>query len=130
RLAAVSVLRRYTACGPCWWSARARKAGRTHVSARAGLTALRAASALAPQAAVPLARAAERTDGWQLLLDLVPHRLAGLEDERARARLLEEAAGIAEERADDPARAFEWLCQALPLAGENLALEREVLRLA
>ena len=44
--------------------------------------------------------------------------------------MLEEAAAIAEERAGDGARAFQWLCEALPLAGGSLALEREVLRLA
>jgi hypothetical protein len=111
------------------WYARALEVEPAHEGARAGLTALLAVAASAPLAAAPLARAAERTDGWQLRLDLVPHRLAALETDAARARLLEEAAGIAEERAGDRARAFEWLCQALPLAGENLALVREVLRL-
>jgi hypothetical protein len=111
------------------WYARALEVEPAHEGARAGLTAL-LAEAAAPLAAAALARAAERTDGWQLLLDLVPHRLAALETDGARARLLQEAAGIAEERAGDRARAFEWLCQALPRAGENLALVREVLRLA
>ncbi len=122
-------LRLDDAPGAIGWYARALEVEPAHQGARAGLTSLLTDAALAPQAAVPLARAAERTDGWQLLLDLVPHRLAGLPDGRARARLLEEAAGLAEERAGDGARAFEWLCQALPLAGENLALAREVLRL-
>jgi tetratricopeptide (TPR) repeat protein len=123
-------LRLDDAPGAIGWYARALEVEPAHQAARAGLTALLTDAALAPQATVPLARAAERTDGWQLLLDLVPHRLAGLKDGRARARLLEEAAGLAEEQAGDRARAFEWLCQALPLAGENLALAREVLRLA
>jgi thioredoxin-like negative regulator of GroEL len=116
--------------GAIGWYGRALEVEPAHEAARAGLSALLANAALAPLAAEPLARAAERTDGWQLLLDLVPYRLAALETGRARARLLEEAAAIAEERAGDRRRAFEWLCQALPSAGENLALVREVLRLA
>ena len=123
-------LRLDDARGAIGWYGRALEVEPAHEAARAGLTALLTDAALAPAAAAPLARAAERTDGWQLLLDLVPHRLAAVENGGARARLLEEAAGIAEERAGDRARAFEWLCQALPLAGENLALVREVLRLA
>jgi tetratricopeptide (TPR) repeat protein len=101
-----------------------------HEAARAGLVALLADATLAPAAAAYLARAAERTDSWQLLLDLVPHRLVGLADAGARVRLLEEGAARAEERASDRERAFAWLCEALPLAGGSLALEREVLRLA
>ncbi len=116
--------------GAIGWYAQALEVEPAHPAARAGLSALLSDATLAPLAAAPLARAAERTDGWQLLLDLVPHRLAALENGGARARLLEEAAAIAEERAGDRARAFEWLCQALPLAGENLALGREILRLA
>jgi hypothetical protein len=112
------------------WYGQALEVEPAHEGARAGLSALITNAALAPLAAEPLARAAERTDGWQLLLDLVPHRLAALQTGRGRARLLEESAAIAEERAGDRRRAFEWLCQALPLAGENLALVREVLRLA
>ena len=123
-------LRLEDARGAIGWYACALEVEPAHQAARAGLTALLTETTLAPQAAAPLARAAERTDGWQLLLELVPHRLAALENASARARLLEEAAAIAEERAGDRARAFEWLCQALPLAGENLALCREVLRLA
>ncbi|HSY40585.1 MAG TPA: tetratricopeptide repeat protein, partial [Polyangia bacterium] len=123
-------LRLEDARGAIGWYACALEVEPAHQLARAGLTALLTDATLAPVAAPPLARAAERTDGWQLLLDLVPHRLATLDNGGARARLLEEAAAIAEERAGDRARAFEWLCQAFPLAGENLALGREVLRLA
>jgi thioredoxin-like negative regulator of GroEL len=118
------------ASGAIAWYGRALEVEPAHEAARAGLTALLAERDLAPAAAAPLARAAERTDSWQLLLELVPHRLAALEAPAARARLLEEAAAIAEERAGDGARAFQWLCEALPLAGGSLALEREVLRLA
>ena len=58
------------------------------------------------------------------------HRVAALEPGSARARFLVESAAVAEERARDPMRAFEWSCQALPQAGQDLTLVREVLRLA
>ena len=77
-----------------------------------------------------LAAAAEKTDSWQLLLDLVPLRLAGASDPKARARILEDAAACAETRAGDHKRALAWLCEALPLAGTSARLEHEVLRLA
>jgi tetratricopeptide (TPR) repeat protein len=112
------------------WYGRALEVEPAHEAARAGLVARLADAELAPRAAASLAAAAERTDSWQLLLELVPHRLAGLTGAAARARLLEEAAALAEERAGDPQRAFAWLCEALPQAGGSLALEREVLRLA
>jgi tetratricopeptide (TPR) repeat protein len=112
------------------WYGRALEVEPAHEAARAGLVALLGEPALASVAAASLARAAERTDSWELLLDLLPHRLVGLEDAGTRVRLLEEGAARAEERAGDPARAFEWLCEALPQAGGSLALERAVLRLA
>jgi len=72
--------------GAIEWYGRALEVEPAHEAARAGLTALLADAALAPLAAEPLARAAERTDAWQLLLDLVTHRQA--EPATARARLL------------------------------------------
>ena len=86
--------------------------------------------AVAPAAAQRLAAAAARTDSWQLLLDLVPLRLAAASDAGERARILEDAATCAEARAGDQKRALAWLCAALPLAGANAKLERELLRLA
>jgi tetratricopeptide (TPR) repeat protein len=101
-----------------------------HAEGRAGLLALLSDPACAVRAAAPLARAAERTDSWQLLLDLLPHRVAGEADPARRVRLFEEAALMAEGRAGDAARALPWLCQALPLAPGDLHLCRELLRLA
>src|SRR6185503_12889492 len=77
-----------------------------------------------------LTAAAEATDSWQLVLDLVLARLAGVVDPRERARILEDAAVRAETRAGDGKRALAWLCEALPLAGATARLEREILRLA
>jgi tetratricopeptide (TPR) repeat protein len=130
RLAAAFGARLGNAPAAVEWFGRALEVEPAHEAARAGLVAMLAEQALAPAAAASLARAAEHTDSWELLLDLLPHRLVGLQDAGARVRLLEEGAARAEERAGDPARAFGWLCEALPLAGGSLALEREVLRLA
>jgi tetratricopeptide (TPR) repeat protein len=130
RLAAALGARRGDLAGAVEWYGRALDVEPAHEDARAGLLALVADERHGARAASLLARAAEHTGSWQLLLDLVPHRLVGLTGAAARARFLEEAAALAEERANDRARAFEWLCEALPLAGGSLALEREVLRLA
>jgi tetratricopeptide repeat protein len=112
------------------WYGRALDVDPAHERARAGLQALLADEAIAPAAARRLAAAAEKTDSWQLLLDLVPQRLAGVSDAKAKARILEDAAACAETRAGDQKRALAWLCEALPLAGTSARLEQEVLRLA
>ncbi len=116
--------------GAITWYGRALEVDPGQARAREGLSALLADAARAPAAADVLARAASRTDSWELLLDLLPHRLAGTADPIERVRLLQEAAVRAEVRAGDKARAFEWLCQALPLAATDLRLAGEVLRLA
>jgi tetratricopeptide (TPR) repeat protein len=111
------------------WYGRALDVDPAHAAARAGLEALLAEPSIAPDAARRLAAAAEKTDSWQLLLDLVPLRLAAA-DAGERARILEDAAASAEQRAGDQKRALAWLCQAMPLAGQSARLENEVLRLA
>jgi tetratricopeptide (TPR) repeat protein len=112
------------------WYGRALDVDPAHTAARAGLQALLADASVATEAARRLAAAATRTDSWQLLLDLVPLRLAGMADPAERARLLEDAAVCAETRAGDQKRALAWLCEALPLAGTSARLEQELLRLA
>ena len=115
------------------WYGRALDVDPAHEGARGGLQALlkdAAIASVAHAAARRLAAAAEKTDSWQLLLDLVPMRLAGASDPKARARILEDAAVCAETRAGDHKRALAWLCEALPLAGTSARLEQEVLRLA
>jgi tetratricopeptide (TPR) repeat protein len=130
RLADAHRLELGDAPGAVGWYGRALDVDPGHERARAGLGALLADASVASGAAAQLAAAAEKTDGWQLLLDLVPARLAGAADQAARARILEEAAARAERRAGDAPRALAWLCEALPLAGPSARLEREVLRLA
>jgi tetratricopeptide (TPR) repeat protein len=102
----------------------------SHPEARAGLSALLADPGLASAAAEVLAAAAERTDSWELLLEVLPHRLAGIAEAPRRVRLLVEAAARAEARASDPKRAFTCIAQALPQAGADVHLRGELLRLA
>ena len=130
RLADAHRLELGDAPGAVAWYGRALDVDAAHEQARAGLRSLLADPSVAPAAAERLAAAAETTDGWQLLLDLLPARLAGTVDPAARARLFEEAAARAETSAGDPKRALGWLCEALPLVGPSARLEREVLRLA
>jgi hypothetical protein len=111
------------------WYGRALDVDPAHEAARAGLEALLEDPSIAPEAARRLAAAAANTDSWQLVLDLVPLRLAAA-DPGERARILEDAAAAAEQRAGDPRRALAWLCEALPLAGASARLENEMLRLA
>ena len=130
RLADAHRLKRGDAPAAVEWYGRALAVDPAHQAARAGLRALLAEPSTAPEAARRLAAAADATDDWQLLLDLVPLRVAAATDPRAKARILEDAAACAETRAGDPARALTWLCEALPLAGASARLEREVVRLA
>jgi tetratricopeptide (TPR) repeat protein len=106
------------------WYRRSLDADPALERARSGLAALLGDPALAPAAAEVLAHAAEKTASWALMLDVLPHRLVHATPER-KVALLVQAAGHG-----DPARAFEWLCQALPLAPAAPELEAEVLRLA
>ncbi len=70
------------------WYGRALDVDPAHEGARGGLQALarRTHRSHDRAAARRLAAAAEKTDSWQLLLDLVPLRLAGASDAKARAR--------------------------------------------
>jgi len=130
RLADAQRLRLGDARAAVDWYSRALDVDPAHEGARAGLQALLADTSVAADAARRLTAAATRTDSWQLLLDLVPLRLAGAADRGERARILEDAAACADTRAGDQKRALAWLCEALPLAGASARLEHEVLRLA
>ena len=130
RLADAHRLRLNDAPAAVEWYGRALDVDPAHEGARTGLTALLADASVAPDAARRLAAAAVKTDSWQLLLDLVPLRLAGAADAGERARILEDAAASADTRAGDQKRALAWLCEALPLVGASARLEHELLRLA
>ncbi len=130
RLADAQRLQLADAAAAVEWYGRALDVDPAHGAARAGLLALTKDGEVGARAATRLAAAADATDDWQLALDLVPARLAGVEDPRERAWILERAAARAEARAGDAKRALAWLCEALPLAGASARLEREVMRLA
>ena len=130
RLADAHRLRLGDAPAAVTWYGRAVDIDPAHEAARSGLQALLADEAVANDAARVLAGAAAKTDSWQLLLDLVPLRLAGAPDPAAKARILEDAAAAAEARGGDQQRALAWLCAALPLAGTSARLEHEMWRLA
>jgi tetratricopeptide (TPR) repeat protein len=130
RLADAHRLRLQDAQAALQWYGRALDVDPAHEVARAGLQALLANPGVASAAARTLAAAAEKTDSWQLLLDLVPQQVKGAADAGEKARLLEDAAARAEARAQDQTRALAWLCEALPLAGGSARLEHEVMRLA
>jgi tetratricopeptide (TPR) repeat protein len=112
------------------WYARAQAVDPTLTGARGGLTALLADAACRPAAVEALVRALQAADDSAALLVLLPHRLAVAADDRARARLLAEAAHLAETRTDSAEEALAHLCAALRLAPDDGHLEAEIVRLA
>ena len=104
------------------WYGRALDVDPAHEGARAGLQALLAEPSVAPAAARRLARPPpRRPTRWQLLLDLVPLRLAARPTPGERARILEDAAACAEARAGDQTRALAWLCAGAAARGRERA---------
>ncbi|MCB9569212.1 MAG: tetratricopeptide repeat protein [Myxococcales bacterium] len=71
-----------------------------------------------------------RTDEWGGVLDLVEHRLELAPDDHTRARILGEAAHLAETRGEDPVGAREMLARALVLDPGDVTREHELTRLA
>lgn len=112
------------------WYARALDIDPTLTGSRDGLAALLTDAACRPVAVAALVRALQAADDWAALLALLPHRLAVAADDRARARLLAEAAHLAEMRADRAEEALPHLCAALRLAPDDGHLESEIMRLA
>ena len=112
------------------WYARALEVEPKAAGARDGLAALLTDAACRPAAVEALLRALQSSDDWAALLGLLPHRLALAADDRARARLLAEAAHLAETRADRAEEALAHLCAALRLAPDEGHLETEIMRLA
>jgi golgin subfamily B member 1 len=105
--------------------------------ARAGVGALLTEPAHRPAAANALMRAYAATDEWQLTLALTEHRLASIsggDDDfpaaPARARILREAAQLAERRGMDKETAFRFLARAFVETPSDAALESELTRLA
>ena len=112
------------------WYARALAIDPTLAVARDGLAALLDDATCRPAAVEALGRALQTADDWAALLGLLPHRLELAADDRARARLLAEAAQLAETRAGRAEEALAHLCGALHLAPDDGHLEAEIFRLA
>jgi golgin subfamily B member 1 len=70
------------------------------------------------------------TDAWRPVLDLTEHRLLAARTDAVRVRVLQEAAQLAEHRANDTGAAYELVCRAFELAPSNLGLEDQLFRLA
>jgi len=103
-----------------------------HEGARAGLTKLLSTATGATRAAAVegLADAAFRTDDVNALLALLPHRIEAASSERAKVRLLRDAAKLEEERVGDAGRAFASMARAFAIDPEDESAEAELDRLA
>ncbi len=110
--------------------ARAIAADRARADARRGLCMLLEDDSVRAQAADVLAGAYASSDDVTELLGLLPHRLFGATDPSERARLLRQAAQLEEQRQDNPAQAFAFLCEALAQEPSNSAVDAELFRLA
>ncbi len=77
-----------------------------------------------------LAKAYELTDDWAAILELLDARLDLALGDDVRVELLREAAELSENRAQDPAAAFDAIRRAVPLSPASRELEAELTRLA
>jgi tetratricopeptide (TPR) repeat protein len=109
--------------------ARALQVDPTHVKARAGAQALLTVDSCRAVVAEALALAAEQTGDWGTVVALLEARLAGAIGDLVKVRLLCEAAVLIERRGEDPAAALALYARALPLAPDDGAIERDLLRL-
>jgi len=98
--------------------------------AREGLEALAEDEAHTAAATRALVNAYRATEDWRALIALTDVRLRVTEDTGERARILREAARLAEQHLEEPAVALAHLAQALPLDPNNPATVDELLRLA
>jgi predicted Zn-dependent protease len=89
-----------------------------------------AALRLAPKVLAILIDAYRRTDSWQRILELTDHRLKFAQDDAERVTVLREVARIAEERANDPALAFEAMRKAFVAGRGDDGIAEELMRLA
>jgi tetratricopeptide (TPR) repeat protein len=100
-----------------------------HAGAREGLRALMDHPDARAAAVEGLAEAAMRTEDHDALLGLLEHRLAAAPGDRARVRLLREAAEIEERHRGDAAAALRAMRRAFLLMPEDEGLEAELMRL-
>lgn len=109
---------------------RALQADPSHAAARTGLAVLCDNEAVVADAVEALAGSYRDTDEWQPLLSLLERRFGAAKDDLKRVELLQEAAKLQEERAEDAAGALGSVRRALALAPADQRLEAELLRLA
>ena len=95
-----------------------------------GQHALIADERCAAVAVASLADAYRETGEWRKLLELLDARLAVEIAPAARAKLLSEAAGLYEQRAEDPKTALTCLRRAFAYAPDDRGTEKEIRRLA
>jgi golgin subfamily B member 1 len=113
--------------------ARALAANSRNAEARAGLLLLADETSepdLRAPAVAALLGALRASDDWQGVLELLPQRLLAADSDAGKLAVLLEAAHISEQRAFDPAKAFEAMRQAFVIAPGDEGVEREVTRLA
>jgi tetratricopeptide (TPR) repeat protein len=130
RLGEVCRIKLGDAPGAIKWYSRALAVQPEALSARDGLTGLLPDAATRPAAVEALVRACQTAEDWAKLLGLLPHRLELASDDRARLRLLSEAAHLAESKAGRPDEALTHWCAAMRLAPDDGHIEAEILRLA
>ncbi|MDH5491237.1 MAG: tetratricopeptide repeat protein, partial [Myxococcales bacterium] len=99
-------------------------------AARAGLLALAEIDSVRREATEALARNYRSTDDWAPLLELLDRRMELAPDVASRLDLLDEAARLQSERADNSAAAAGSMARALLLVPSSRRYEAELLRLA
>jgi tetratricopeptide (TPR) repeat protein len=109
--------------------ARALQVDPVHAKAKAGAQSLLSVDSCRAVVAEALAGAAEQSGDWAGQLALLEARLGGAANDQVKVRLLVDAAATTERRGDDPAGALALYARALPLAPDDGAIERELLRL-
>jgi tetratricopeptide (TPR) repeat protein len=101
-----------------------------HAAVQAGLRELLSEPSCRAAAVGLLLQAFAATEDWSGRLSLLEHRLEEAAGDDARSELLREAADLEELRAGDPEAALRTLARALPLAPDDVAVERRIVRLA
>jgi len=101
-----------------------------HEGAREGLKLLLDVPELRNEVAEALVHSMRSSGDLVGLLDIVEARIAGTDDVRKHAEILREAADIAEDQAQDNAKALEFITQLFPMTARDRVLEDRMVRLA
>lgn len=101
-----------------------------HPAALLGLRALLGNVETEASATDILLAANKQAEDWPAILELTPHRLRTAKSNADRVHVLLEVAKIAEDRTQEPSRAFEALREALALSYNDAVIEADAVRLA